>query len=157
MLILVLKRLILNHCREASYMKPAFFSSFGFCLASFVCFSSGRCWSVLFLYACGCSSRSVAGQFCFRSCMLVAVHHGRSLVSFVSDPVCLWMFISVGRSPHMPLGDGWMLQISDILSDYLPVCLPFCLLASLLTHSLIQLPTCPSAYLSPCLLTYLRT
>ena len=27
-------------------------------------------------------------------------------VSFVSYPVYLWMFISVGRSPHMPLGDG---------------------------------------------------
>ena len=108
MLILFLKRLILNHCREASYMKPAFFplscvlSSFGFCLVSFVFFfwamlisfvsdpvclwlfiTVGR-WSVLFqiLYACGCSSRSVAGQFCFISCIFVDVHLGRSLPSY---------------------------------------------------------------------------
>ena len=139
-------------------------------------------WSVLFqiLYACGCSSQSVAGQFCFRSCMLVAVHLGRSLVNFVSDPVCLWLFISVGRwsvlfqilyacgcssrSVAPLICPSEMAECYRFLTYLVITCLSACPFACLLLYSHIHsfnylpvhLHTSLPAYLPTYLLNYLR-
>ena len=150
MLILFLKRSILNHCREASYMKPAFFplscvlSSFGFCLVSFVFFF----WAML--------------------------------ISFVSDPVCLWLFITVGRwsvlfhilytcgcssrSVAPLICPSEMAECYRFLTYLVITCLSACPFACLLLYSHIHsfnylpvhLHTSLPAYLPTYLLNYLR-